>query len=74
MPYQALSLLEFASKYASVDSCVSALIDRRWPNDGSACLAEVYDTTDCTLAGLCNVRTVLVVSKLALLQAASSSR
>ena len=38
MPYQALSLHEFASKYASVDACLSALMDRRWP-DGWKCLS-----------------------------------
>ena len=38
MPYQALSLIEFAAKYSSVDSCLTALVERRWP-DGWKCLS-----------------------------------
>jgi len=38
MPYQALSLPEFASKYATVDACLTSLVERRWP-DGWKCLS-----------------------------------
>lgn len=38
MPYQPITLHEFATKYSTVDACLSALIERRWP-DGWKCLS-----------------------------------
>ena len=31
MPYQAMSLSDFASRYATQEACVTAIIERRWP-------------------------------------------
>lgn len=37
MPYQALTLPEFAAKFATTDACLEAIIARRWPQ-GWKCL------------------------------------
>lgn len=36
MPYQSLTLPDFAAKFATVDSCLEAIVQRRWP-DGWKC-------------------------------------
>ena len=35
MPYQAMSLPEFAAAYSTQEACVSAIIERRWPQGWS---------------------------------------